>query len=180
MKKIFESIKQLFNGICLIDKILMAYMGILLVYIAVHLICAAAFQESNSVDTIIRTSASAIFGYFISNNFIRSNSDTESKNKSVSNAAKPFANEYTAGETDIQNQPDFKEDNIKNTAANASVCCSRLQIIVVSAIGFIALVLLLISKNYTQTTPEFSATVSQLRDFLSASIGFLVSCGKSK
>ncbi|MBE7048766.1 MAG: hypothetical protein E7393_05300 [Ruminococcaceae bacterium] len=162
MKKLFETIKQSLDGICLIDKILMAYMGILLVYIAIHLICSTTLKESTSVDTIIRTSASAIFGYFISNNFIRSNSDTESKS-----------------EMNIQAQNDITEQE-KNTAVNISVYCSKLQIIVVSAIGFIALVLLLISRNYTQTTPEFSATVSQLRDFLSASIGFLVSCGKSK
>ena len=162
MKRIFENIKQSLDVISLIDKILMAYMGILLVYIAIHLIWGATMQESTSVDTIIRTSASAIFGYFISNNFIRSNSDTESKSK-----------------MNIQAQSDLIQQE-KNTAVNTSVCCSRLQIIVVSAIGFIALVLLLISRNYTQTTPEFSATVSQLRDFLSASIGFLVSCGKSK
>ena len=162
MKRIFENIKQSLDAISLIDKILMAYMGILLVYIAIHLIWGATMQESTSVDTIIRTSASAIFGYFISNNFIRSNSDTESKSK-----------------MNIQAQSDLIQQE-KNTAVNTSVCCNRLQIIVVSAIGFIALVLLLISRNYTQTTPEFSATVSQLRDFLSASIGFLVSCGKSK
>ena len=162
MKRIFENIKQSLDAISLIDKILMAYMEILLVYIAIHLIWGATMQESTSVDTIIRTSASAIFGYFISNNFIRSNSDTESKSK-----------------MNIQAQSDLIQQE-KNTAVNTSVCCSRLQIIVVSAIGFIALVLLLISRNYTQTTPEFSATVSQLRDFLSASIGFLVSCGKSK
>ena len=162
MKRIFENIKQSLDAISLIDKILMAYMGILLVYIAIHLIWGATMQESTSVDTIIRTSASAIFGYFISNNCIRSNSDTESKSK-----------------MNIQAQSDLIQQE-KNTAVNTSVCCSRLQIIVVSAIGFIALVLLLISRNYTQTTPEFSATVSQLRDFLSASIGFLVSCGKSK
>ena len=162
MKRIFENIKQSLDAISLIDKILMAYMGILLVYIAIHLIWGATLQESTSVDTIIRTSASAIFGYFISNNFIRSNSDTESKSK-----------------MNIQAQSDLIQQE-KNTAVNTSVCCSRLQIIVVSAIGFIALVLLLISRNYTQTTPEFSAIVSQLRDFLSASIGFLVSCGKSK
>lgn len=162
MKRIFENIKQSLDAISLIDKILMAYMGILLVYIAIHLIWGATMQESTSVDTIIRTSASAIFGYFISNNFIRSNSDTESKSK-----------------MNIQAQSDLIQQE-KNTAVNTSVCCSRLQIIVVSAIGFIALVLLLISRNYTQTTPEFSATVSQLRDFLSASIGFLVSWGKSK
>ena len=162
MKRIFENIKQSLDAISLIDKILMAYMGILLVYIAIHLIWGATMQESTSVDTIIRTSASALFGYFISKNFIRSNSETEAKSK-----------------MNIQAQSDLIQQE-KNTAVNTSVCCSRLQIIVVSAIGFIALVLLLISRNYTQTTPEFSATVSQLRDFLSASIGFLVSCGKSK
>ena len=179
MKKIYKNIKQLLNSICLIDKILMAYMGILLVYIAIHIIWGATVQESTSVDTIIRTSASAIFGYFISNNFIRSSSDTEAKNISVLNSAKPVIDENAVSEMNIQADSDLIEQN-KNTVVKTSVCCNKLQIIVVSSIGFIALVLLLISKNYPQTTPEFSATVSQLRDFLSASIGFLVSQGKSK
>ena len=77
MKRIFETVKKTLNDICLIDMILMAYMGILLIYIAIHLICSTPLQESTSVDTIIRTSASAIFGYIISNNFISSNSDTK-------------------------------------------------------------------------------------------------------
>lgn len=104
-------------------------------------------QESTSVDTIIRTSASAIFGYFISNNLIRSNSDAESKSMFVSNAVKPIANDNAVSEINIQIQNDAsKQDNIKNTAANTSVCCSRLQITVVSGIGIIALVLLLIAR----------------------------------
>ena len=156
-------------------------MGILLVYIAIHIIWGTNLQESTSVDTIIRTSASAIFGYFISNNFIRLKSDTESNIISVSNAGKSVVNEEATSEIHIQVQGDLSnQDNTKNTDTNTSVYSNRLQIIVVSGIGFVALLLLLISKNYPQTTPEFSATVSQLRDFLSASIGFLVSQAKSK
>lgn len=181
MKRIFETVKKTLNDICLIDMILMAYMGILLIYIAIHLICSTTLQESTSVDTIIRTSASAIFGYIISNNFISSNSDTEANKPSVSNGANFVVNENEVNKTNIQTQNNLMEqNNIKKTDTNTSVCFKRLQIIVVSVIGFIVLVLLLISKKYTQTTPEFSATISQLRDFLSASIGFLVSCGKSK
>ena len=44
MKRIFENIKQSLDAISLIDKILMAYMGILLVYIAIHLIWGATMQ----------------------------------------------------------------------------------------------------------------------------------------
>lgn len=57
---------------------------------------------------------------------------------------KPVDNENVVSEMNIQAQSDLFEQE-KNTATNASVCCSRLQKIVVSAIEFIALVLLLIS-----------------------------------
>lgn len=177
MKKIFAAIKYLLNGIYLIDKILILYMIILLIYTAIHLFNGAAMQESTTVDTIIRTSASAIFGYFISNNFIKSNSGAKSQNISDSDSENAAADKIAIPQSDIVQQD---AENEKNAAAESNVCCCNLQIIVVSGIGLISLVLLLISRKCTNTTPEFSATVSQLRDFLSACIGFLVSCGKAK
>lgn len=177
MKKIFAAIKHSLNGIYLIDKILILYMMILLAYTAVHLFNGATMQESTTVDTIIRTSASAIFGYFISNNFIKSNSGIKTKNISGSDNENPVGDKITIPQSNIVQQDTANE---KNAAVESDVCCSNLQIIVVSGIGLISLVLLLVSKKCTHTTPEFSATVSQLRDFLSACIGFLVSCGKAK
>lgn len=177
MKKIFTALKQLLDGVYLIDKILMLYMIILLAYTAVHLISSTAMQESTTVDTIIRTSASAIFGYFISNNFIKSTSDAKSQSKSDLNTENSTSNDNATTQANFDKQ---KETNEKKPAADSNICCSRLQITVVSTIGLISLMLLLISRNFTKTTPEFSATVSQLRDFLSACIGFLVSCGKTK
>lgn len=177
MKKIFTAIKQSPANICLIDKILILYMIILLAYTAVHLLGSTTMQESTTVDTIIRTSASAIFGYFISNNFMKSNSGTKSKNISDSDIENSAADKITITQSNIMKQD---TENEKNAAANSNLCCSNLQIIVVSGIGLISLILLLVSRKFTQTTPEFSATVSQLRDFLSACIGFLVSCEKAK
>ena len=145
----------------------------MLVYIAFHLINSSTLQESTSVDTIIRTSASAIFGYFISNNFIRSGVGSALGDTSLSNQVNSSIGKNATDEISEQ-------DSVKDLSAISPVRCKKLQIIVVSSIGFLALLLLLISRNYNVTTPEFSATVSQLRDFLSASIGFLASCGKPK
>ena len=51
---------------------------------------------------------------------------------------------------------------------------------IVAGIGGISLILLFAVRNYLDTNPEITATVSQFRDFVSACVGFLVSCGKSE
>ena len=57
--------------------------------------------------------------------------------------------------------------------------CGKLQIWVVSAVGLLSLVILIGTKGYSDVTPELTALVSQLRDFLFGCIGFLVGCGKN-
>ena len=59
----------------------------------------------------------------------------------------------------------------------SSVCCDRIQVVVVSIIGLFSLIVLLVARQFPSTAAEYTAIVSQLRDFLSASIGFLISCG---
>ena len=64
--------------------------------------------------------------------------------------------------------------------SSASGNCNKIQITVVSVVGIFSLILLFIAGKFLDTTHEISATVSQLRDFVSACVGFLVSCGKAR
>ena len=184
MKKFLNTIKISLDNVYLVDKVLMLYMIILLVYTAFHIFSNSNMQESNTADIVIRTAASAIFGYFISNNFVKSDNETESKIPSPTNTDNYLIDENSINQgfqaSSNTDNAEIRNIDTKDVAVDSSICCNSLQIIIVSGIGLISLILLLISRNISQITPEFSATVSQLRDFLSACIGFLVSCGKAK
>lgn len=154
MKKGWERIRDAFGRMALVDRVLMLFMAVLLVSMAVQMLDEAApSEEAVSINTVIRTSASAIFGYFISGNFLRSGAPSQ-----------PAQPPEPSGETPPASVP----------------CCSRLQVMTVATVGLVALFLLLIARNRIAMTPESAATVSQLRDFMAACIGYLVSCGKKQ
>lgn len=132
----------------LVNLFLLLFMTLLLLYTAWILLAKPpASQDANTIDIIIRTSAAAIFGYFLSSSFRKTDSDLSAQ--------------------EVPSVP-------------ASRSTSRIQITAVASIGLLSLLLLFLARGSVTMTPEFSAAVSQLRDFVSAAIGFLVSCGKSQ
>lgn len=160
MKRRWKRIKDTVSGICVVDWVLMLFMAVLLFCMAFHLFDGASVsQDSSTIDIIVRTSASAIFGYFISGNFLKTGSSVSVQNS--------------------DSAPKAEEKPIENPSTSF-VCCSQIQVIVVSIIGMISLILLLVARNFADMTPEFAATVSQFRDFVAACVGFLVSCGKKR
>ena len=189
MKKLWLKFKLSFKMIRLVDKFLMLFMLILLVYSAFNLFAHEEYtQDTNAIDVIVRTSAAAIFGYFLSSNFTKGSSSGITRTPYArSDAELPPRN---TAEPSIKNQIGFQTSPDASTEkpGNADfhplpstipAHCDTIQVIVVSAIGGCSLLFLLILRNYVEITPEITATASQLRDFVSACIGYLVSCGKS-
>ena len=74
MRYIQNKIKELKQKISLVDRCLLVYLSFLLVYISIHLFTGAQLQDTNAIDVIVRTSTAVIIGYFLSGNFIKSNS----------------------------------------------------------------------------------------------------------
>ena len=67
-----KRMRSIMTSICLVDIMLVLYMLVLLCYLTVHLFTGIEPEkESNTIDIIVRTSAAAVFGYFISRNFGR-------------------------------------------------------------------------------------------------------------
>lgn len=192
MKNLWNKLKKRFAKVCLVDRFLMLFMLILLLYIGINLLTGAiTSQNSNIVDTIVRTSAAAIFGYFISSNFVRTNSMSSTQNSNSDNLSIP--SETSTENTQIQlktpigfaapddaTQVEVGKISVTKSTPPTQTHCNKLQIIIVSSIGICSLILLLLTKHFLPMTSEVSATVSQLRDFVSACIGFLVSCGKTQ
>ncbi len=190
MKKFFSNIKQITEKICIVDKFLIVFMVVLFAYIIFHMFtCASKADDDNTVYIIVRTSAASIFGYFISGNFAASESSKQNNSgvmTSVINTGSDTLPEasgikYQIGFSDSSQEKERQVQtlvNQKNSRAGAG--CSKIQITVVAVIGMVSLMILLASNVSGSQNSEISAMVSQLRDFISACIGFLISCGKTK
>lgn len=179
----------------LVDKFLIIFMIILLLQSAYNLfVYESASAETNSIDIIVRTSTAAIFGYFLSTNFIRhASSPPDSSISAIGKDSSPVNN--TSGITNRIGfaNPDSEADHALVTGS-ASVSkrseddpgeiamASRLQIIVAAGIGLFCLVILIIIRNLIGTGGDMSvsasstSTVAQFRDIVSGCIGFLIGC----
>lgn len=189
MNRLWKKIKGIPNSICLVDGFLIVFMAILFFYTIYHLLTgAASSDDTTAVGIIVRTSAASIFGYFISSNFTKkvSQSTTRSTNSPVLsvNSKSADTNSHLQNQIGFQapsspSNADIGNISFSQETSAAEQRCNKLQVIVVSGVGLFSLVILLISKQFPNITPELTAMISQLRDFVSACIGFLISCGKN-
>lgn len=167
----------------LADKCLLIIMAILMIQTAHNLFFREiAMQESNVIDAVIRTTTAAIFGYFISVNFhigskstLGNNSiniSTEEIESSLDSNIYPkakigFTADLVDQELNIGKTRGFEKSKLEGD--------NQVQIIIVATIGITSLILFLIARNYTVVNVTSIATLSQLRDFISGSVGFLIS-----
>lgn len=192
LKKFFHFILFNYSKIHLVDKCLMIFMFILLMQSAYTLLLSpSTVGEAHTIDVIVRTSISGIFGYFLSVNFIRQESSglTETSNyppppiltdsgeshqKNSIGFTAPAANtKLQPGSVDFTTSPQPK--------INQSII-GKLQILVASFIGIFCLLSLIVVRDLClnqlidATAPSFVATVSQFRDLISSCVGFLIGC----
>lgn len=169
--------KYILKNLKITDIILLIFLFIFLFQSAYSIM----FHKDNSpFDVIVRTSAASIFGYFLSARF-SSNIETNSYQENIIQKTNSFKS------SQIQNKIGFHEDKtelisgqIKNLPESQKYNDS-LQIIIVSFIGLFSLILLIILRNldpwhngFIPTTTSALSSVSQLRDFISSCIGFLI------
>lgn len=182
MKKNLKRLLASWHEFHLADKCLLIIMSILLIQTAHNLFFQEiTLQDSAPLDVVIRTTTAAIFGYFISGNFHSSNKNGRRNNNDNENfpeiklssdiSSHSAANTLPNIDLEIQELNDEHKSHIKNIE---SIPENKGQIIIVSAVGIVCLVLLLIARNYTAMTPSSTAALSQLRDFISGSVGFLI------
>lgn len=173
------------RSIHLIDKCLIVIMVILLMQSGGSLLINMPESESASqIDAVLRTSAAAIFGYFISANFC-----TSGKQKSVravggtqKAASDTSASDTSApamrGQIGFGTPPSEVSNGIAATddgeATPSRIAPCRAQILVVAGIGVVSLLILIAARDIAASHPGVPALLSQLRDFVSGSVGFLV------
>lgn len=152
------------RSLYLVDRLLLVFMTILLIQSACSLFfCERAMQNSDALNSVIRTTAASIFGYFISAGF------REASNKDDI-AEKTAVGLSTETETDDEAKVPATDDGL------AGLINQRLrqQIVIVALIGIFSLLILVAACNGAPTAPDAVAALSQLRDFVSGGVGFLI------
>ncbi|SFC16246.1 hypothetical protein [Clostridium uliginosum] len=198
LRNLLISVNKSLKKIKLIDKCLIIFMIILMSQSIYNLFShEIILQDTSSVDVIIRTTSASIFGYFLSANFIKKSvtkqndsskkgkildgnslsSDAENPTKSIKdNVSTPknsigFISNQTqssndnTGEISIENHPDetIPEQETSNQ-----------QIIIATVIGVISLIVIVIARNSSNLSETSLAPLSQMRDFVSGCVGFLL------
>lgn len=191
MKRFREKLWKVIGKISIVDRFLLFFLFLLFAYMIIHLLYGNFSQETNTIDVLVRTSAAAIFGYFISGNFLKTEPISESSQTggpvvSVKNEVAPNPSPQSTLKAQIGFQVTSQDS--QETMGNVTLSSEedvnpkgyygKVQIVVVSIIGILSLAILIFARHYQEITPELTAIISQLRDFTFACIGFLVSCGK--
>lgn len=143
----------------------------------------AETPAANTIDVIIRTSAAAIFGYFISANFVHRDSLKDTKIPKSGGGAQEIQSVGNAH--GIKNQIGFGVPGEEvplvsghaecvETAGQKEETAASIQIVIAAVIGLTSLCILLTYRNFFVMTQDSAGIVSQLRDFVSGCVGFLI------
>ena len=189
MKTVWKKLKQILTSMYIVDLLLILFLLILFCYMIFHLFSGADnLQENNTVDVIVRTSLAAVIGYFVSGNFGASSSSSPEGSGIPVQSFSLSGESQTGLNGQIRNQIGFKTSDGGGSQPQGGISLTktvsynkhrRIQLLVVSAVGLISLLTLLLTRYLPYNGLEYTAIISQLRDFVSLSIGFLISYGKN-
>ncbi|HBZ5208461.1 TPA: hypothetical protein MJX78_002655, partial [Clostridioides difficile] len=176
--KFIKNIKKAWYKIKLIDRCLIIVMAILMFQSIYNLfVNEVNSQDTTTIDVVVRTTSAAIFGYFLSANFIKrpsrkyTNTDVSS-NLFIDNNLSPKGQESSQNNVmNVKNTIGFtsEADNyekkipINNNEGFEEGETSELQIIIATVICIVALTVLFIVRNFTITTSASLGTISQMR-----------------
>lgn len=139
----------------------------------------ALSPQTGSVDVVVRTFASAVFGYFLSG----PSAETASFTALQAYSPQLIQNNISPAQSDSpKNRMGFSDSSLSqdfNVVLPAQAYPSRpfaqtFRICVVACVGIASLLMLLILRNTMPVTDSMIAPVTQLRDMISSSIGYLV------
>ncbi len=188
--KLFRNIKNFFIHIKLIDKCLIIFMFIFLAQSIYSLFSGETDSYyTGSIDVVVRTTSAAIFGYFLSANFIKKSSKENSTSAQTLITPPPVNIEGEDSQTPakgvVKNKIGFNGNSGEPVIPEAPThikekddteSTSNQQIIITTIIGIVSLCAILIARNFLNLTASSTPVISHLRDFVSGCVGFLVGC----
>lgn len=182
-------VQKSLRKIKLVDRCLIVFMLVLLMQSTYTLFANKVnSQETSAIDIVVRTTSAAIFGYFLSANFIKkSGKKTDAVIDAKSNLPQTKAEITPAGAPAkaplARNRIGFLPDNDSKAELGLGEITSKcepasetahLQVIIATIIGVFCLCVLILVRNFSQISPAMLATISQMRDFVSGCVGFLL------
>ena len=188
MRAVWKRLLQKIKNICLVDRLLFLFMGMFYLYIGVHLLTGAiSLDHAHPTDVICPNFGRLRFSVILSAP-IFSPSNTAARDYIADSrtavafegipsksAASPKQNWFSSKREPTDSASRLSASNRFHfgrlrTAASRCSCRIRIDIFF----------LLLFARHLPELSENLTAIISQLRDFVSASIGFLVSCKKKK
>lgn len=172
----------------LVDRCLLLFMMILMIQSTYNLfVNEANSAETHIIDVVVRTTTAGIFGYLLSPNFFKkktviepqqtvattvvgekSSVSTKQSTKQPKNKKIGFATgEVLEGELEGNTASVTSKPKVENEQGQQ-------QVIIATVIGIFALIVMLLIRDFTVMTPAMASTGTQMRDFVSACVGFLL------
>lgn len=176
MKKICVVCKKMFRKhwrrISIKDKALIIIMAILMWQSAYILFIGdGANPNSKSIDVVVRTTSAAVFGYFLSANFLNKNAEKDEDSK------EDRIEETTCICENVKKIERNKADEVGDEQYNTYFIT---QIIIAAAIGIISLIILSVARDIPGIPIESVSALAQFRDFVSGCVGFLIGIPSGK
>ena len=155
-----KAIIKCWNEISISDKSLIIIMTILLTQCIYNLFNPEPITENAlSVNVIVRTSVASIFGYFLSENFLK----TDVIKSDDGDIVLPLDNNIN------------KENlnSIKKTPKNY-ICTKTVQILIAFIVCIISILSLILASNFNLIPSNTNPSVIQLIDLIGSCVGFLL------
>lgn len=187
-------LKVVFSGVSLVDRCLLVFMLILLLQSAYRIFVPGGDGDRmGDIDIIVRTSSAAIFGYFLSANFM---CHTPRKSRTAKNDPIKETDVELEGGTGptsalrgpigfaAEPQPELELGGASTRPAEVEQeekkKCAHLQVAVAAGIGLFCLLTLIVLRDLVSwpdgsgESSSVTATIVQFRDFVSGCVGFLI------
>lgn len=173
-----------------VDRCLILFAVVLLAQSVYSLFAPEETPLAGNIDTMVRTSLAAVFGYFLSSNFNAGSSGKSAQEETTSHRAEPLLEETPSElspasapspQREAQQEAAPQAKPVVSKAAEAPATVSRLQIFLAAGIGLVCLMALLALRCHPSLAEHAlsgspAATVTQFRDLVSGCIGFLIGC----
>ena len=185
---LLHALIKCWNEIAISDKGLIIIMFILLLQCVYNLFMPEPSTTNNiSISIIVRTTVASIFGYFLSENFLKHD---------VINSSDSNSPIFIAVDEDELDDKAAKDNSLTNDNKNCMIesknksnshskdlkyyiCNKSFQVIIALAVCVIALFSLIIGYDFNLLPEEPTPSIIQFRDLISSCVGFLLGSSKT-
>lgn len=191
------STKKFMKRLRLSDWFLLTFMGLLMAQAGWVLLWGnGSVPDTGSLDAVSRTTMAAIFGYFISAGFLHRKSEWSplseegaqlpstggSVNSSAAVGGMPAPKAQIGFLAEPEQKTTVQTGRMEMSASQEALLQTerlqrrriRQQTVIVGTIGILSLLILIFARSMAEISPSSIAAVSQLRDFISGSVGLLI------